>query len=287
MFRTHTTHSAPLPPDEKDSKDLRLAASLAQMFFGNILEGQACSTCFETYRNPFPTDCSGWEHGARYGCGTLRGRFIKSFKPFKLYCALALVVAKFISSYDTFAIDSGLLDMAFLCWYDPYREGKNSLIRLLDMFRAFASGMGECQKSRIVQATLRRCFRWHHEFRWDKAARKYPSYAEWFLKNSYKCDLLLYFGFAARVNMDCFDFATILNEMVTERQDLLRELAKDTEVFGDILTSLGKLEGTELRQALRRVSDLIENEGLTGRGVSDPNWRLMGSEILSEDKSAQ
>ena len=88
--------------------------------------------------------------------------------------------------------------------------------------------------------------------------------------------------------MDCFDFTTILNEMVTKRQDLLRELAEDPEIFADILTSLGKLEGTELRQALRRVLDLIKNEGLTRRVLSDPNWRLMqGSEILSEGKSAQ
>ena len=170
MFRIHSAHSAPLPPNEKDSNDLRLAASLAQMFFGNILEGQACSTCFTTYREPFPTDCSGWENGSRRGCRTLRGRFIKSFKPFKLYRALVLVVAKFISSYDTFAIDSGLWDMAFSCWYDPYQEGKNRLTRLLNIFGAFAHGMAECQKSRIVQTTLRRCFQSLHEFRWDEAA---------------------------------------------------------------------------------------------------------------------
>ena len=48
------------------------------------------------------------------------------------------------------------------------------------------------------------------------------------------------------MNVDCFDFATILNEMVSERQDLLRE---DPEIFADILTSLGKLEGTDLRKA--------------------------------------
>ena len=172
--------------------------------------------CFTACREPFPTDCSGWGNGSRQGYRTLRGRFIKSFKPFKLYGALVLVVAKFISFYDTFAIDSGLWDMAFSCWYDPYRESKNSLTRLLNIFGAFANGMAECQKSKIVQPTLRRCFRSLHEFRWDKVGVNYPRYAEWFLKNSYKCDLLLYFGFAARVNMDCFDFATILNEMITE-----------------------------------------------------------------------
>jgi hypothetical protein len=210
-----------LPPDEKDSKDLRLAASLSQMFFGNILEGQACSTCFTDYREPLHIECSGWENRSRRGSSTLRARFIKSFNPFKLYRALVLVVAKFISSYDTFAIDSGLRDMAFSCWYDPYREGKNSLTRLMNIFAAFAHGMGECQKSRFVQTTLQQCFRSLHKFRWDTAGPNYPRYAEWFLKNSYKCDLLYYFGFAARVNVDCFDFATILNEMVTERQELL------------------------------------------------------------------
>jgi len=177
--------------------------------------------------------------------------------------------------------------MAFSCWYDPYQEGKNCLTRLLNIFGAFAHGMAECQKSRIVQTTLRRCFQSLHKFRWDEAGPDYPRYAEWFLKNSYKCDLLFYFGFAASVNVDCFDFATILNEMVTDRQDLLRELAEDPEIFADILTSLGKLEGTELRQALRRVSDLIKNEGLTRRALANPNWRPMRSEILAEGKTAQ
>jgi hypothetical protein len=255
MFRTHSAHSAPLPLDEKDSNDLRLAASLAQMFFGNILEGQACWTCFTTYRD-FPTDRSGCETRARFDCCTLRSRFIKSFKPFKLYRALVLVIAKFISSYDTFAIDSGLWDMAFYCWYDPY-WGKNSLIRLLNIFAAFAHGMGECQKSMIVQRTLRRCFRSLHEY-WDDGHPDYPRYAEWFLENSYKCDLLFYFGLAACMKVDCFDFATILNEMVAKRQDILRDLAEDGN-FEDILMSLGELQGIELRQALRQVLDLITN----------------------------
>jgi hypothetical protein len=86
----------------------------------------------------------------------------------------------------------------------------------------------------------------------------YPRYAERFLENSYKFDLLFYFGLAASVDVDCFDFVTILNEMVAERQDILRDLAEDGN-FADILMSLGKLEGAELRQALRRVSDLITN----------------------------
>jgi hypothetical protein len=200
----------------------------------------------------------------------LRGRFIKYFKPFRLYRALVLVVAKFISSYDTFAIDSALWEMAHSTF---------------EYFWSLCARNGRMPK--IVQTTLRRCFRSLHKFRWDEAGPDYPRYAEWFLKNSYKCDLLFYFGFAASVNVDCFDFATILNEMVTDRQDLLRELAEDPEIFADILTSLGKLEGTELRQALRRVSDLIKNEGLTRRALANPNWRPMRSEILAEGKTAQ
>jgi hypothetical protein len=267
MFRTHSTHSTPLSPNDKDSNDLRLAASLSQMFFGNILEGQACSACFATYRRPLSIECSGWENGSRFVCCRLRERFIKSLKPSKLYRALHLVVARFLSSYDTFAIDSGLWDMSF-SWYDPRLGGKNSFSRLLGILSAFATGMAECQKSRLLQTKLRHCFRSNHEVFWDSPYPNYHRYAEWFLENSDKYDLVFYFGLAAKVNVDCFDFATILNEMVTQRQDLLRELAEEPEAFADILRALRKLEGRELCQALSRALDMITSwKGSICRGT--------------------
>jgi hypothetical protein len=169
MFQTHSTHAVPCLRNEKDSNDLRLAAQLSQMFFGNILEGQACSTCFTTYREPFPTDCSGSENRYRKGCDILRNRFLNSLKPSQSYRVLRLVIAKFLSSYDTFAIRSGLQNLSE-CWYDPDKfQGHKQFSRFLHIISAFSSGMAECQKSRLVQTELRRRFRGLHKFCWDTA----------------------------------------------------------------------------------------------------------------------
>jgi hypothetical protein len=268
MFWTHSTHSVPYSQGEKESNDLRLAARLSQMFFGNVLEGQACSTCFRTYREPFPTDCSGWENRFRDGCDTLRTRFIKSLKPSQLYRVLCLVVAKFLSSYDIFAIQSGLRNLSD-CWFDPYKfQGHKQFSRFLNVLSAFASGMAECHKSRILQIELRRCFSSLHTFRWNPKASDEPKFAEWFLDNSDKHELLAYFGLASNVKIHCFDFDTILNEMVSRRQDRLRELAEEPLIFACILGTLAKLETISLRQALGRAIDMIASwEGLEYGGI--------------------
>jgi len=257
MFRIHFTQSILLSSNDKTSKELQLASYLSQMLFGNILEGQACSLCFEVYREPLPIDCSGDENTFRYGCHVLRGRVIKSLKLSKLYHALYLVVAKFLSSYDTFAIQSGLWNISFHCWYNPFLEKQNNFSRLLVIFSAFAAGITECRKSRIVQIELQQCFKSLHETWWNTAYLDYPRYAEWFLANSNKDNLIFYFRLATMVNIDCFDFATILNEMITQRQDLLRELAEEPESFINILYTLRKLEGYKLYHILRQTLDIV------------------------------
>jgi hypothetical protein len=255
MFQTF---SVPGSLKDNESKDMKLAARLSPMLFGNILEGQACSVCLEDYHHPLPWNCSGYENSFRSGCEKLRTRIIKSLKPFQLHRALELVVAKFISSYDTDAIHRGLWQMSHGCLYNPRKpQGRKHLSRFLNILSAFAAGMAECQKARIVQIQLRRCFLGLEKYVWDCEWAGRIRFAEWFLLTSNKHDLIIYFGLAATVEIDCFDFEVILNEMVSRRHDVLRELAEEPFFFSRILEGLGKLEGKKLDETLDRVFDMI------------------------------
>ena len=237
------------------------AAKLALILFGNIFEGQICSSSFKRYRLQEVT------FGSKEEATRLRhlyrvSAFFKSW-PLSSFCrALKGALEIFSAYFNNLAIRDGIECLADSVLYPikPQQvESQTFFQRSLKIRFTLLSSLSKCTRRRVVEHTLKAFSRRYEKKLFEVGCRPF-GFEEWFFGNISDRDLIQYLILARKINRDGLDHGLFLNYLVDKEEQRLQRIARDFSVFKDMLLGLAHLvRSKKVRMGLSKISPFLEN----------------------------